>query len=87
MMQVALNITAWVILLIGISEIQSNGGRLKNVGRLCRIMGISALFTLSAFIFSLYIPSLRAFIALVLTALPGGLIAALIRYAMTPTQR
>lgn len=87
MMHVTFDITAWAVLLLGIAVTHLRGAISVPLDRLRHIMSAILWVALAALILSLHPLSLRAFITVILTALPGGIIAAFIRCAIMPFQR
>lgn len=87
MMHIGFDISAWAVLLLGIAVTQFRGPISVRMDRLRHIMSAFLWVALAALILSLHPLTLRAFITLVLTALPGSIIAASIRYAIMPSQR
>lgn len=87
MMHVGFDITAWAVLFLGVAVTRFKGPVSVPLDRLRHIMSAILWVALAALILSLHPLTLRAFITVILTALPGGIIAAFIRYAILPSQR
>ncbi|MEE8659471.1 hypothetical protein CGLAMM_09840 [Acetobacteraceae bacterium EV16G] len=87
MIHVVFDITAWAILLLGVAVTRFRGPISAPLERLRHMMRAILWVALAALILSLHPLTLRAFITVILTALPGGLIAALVRYAIMPSPR